>query len=136
MNTAKLHDKIAHVAPIFGVSIGTPDDKSTWSVDFDPAATVEQMQAAAAVVASFDPNAPDVPSQVTPYQARMALLNAGMIDAVDSLMANPETPRAAKLAWEYATVVERQSPFVESLGATLGLSEAQIDGLFAAAAQL
>jgi hypothetical protein len=51
-------------------------------------------------------------------------------------MANPETPQAAKIAWEYATVWYRDSAFITSLGPSLGLTEAQIDDLFIAAAQV
>lgn len=48
-----LNDRIAAVAPIQGVSIGKPDDPSSWRVDFDPSATPAQRQAAAAVIASW-----------------------------------------------------------------------------------
>lgn len=77
-----------------------------------------------------------VPVAVSPYQARVALLQAGHLAAVESIMANPETPAAARLAWEYATVVERQSPFIATLAPLLGLSESQVDDLFRAAAQV
>jgi hypothetical protein len=52
--TAKLDTALRAVAPISGVSIGRPDDKSSWRVDFLPQATQAQRDAATSVIASFD----------------------------------------------------------------------------------
>ena len=73
-----------------------------------------------------------VPASVTPLQARRALLAAGLLDAVEAAIegADPET----KLAWQYATAVERQSPFTLTLAAALNLTDAQVDDLFVNAA--
>lgn len=73
-----------------------------------------------------------VPASVTPLQARRALLAAGLLDAVETAIegADPET----KLAWQYATAVERQSPFTLTLAAALNLTDAQVDDLFVNAA--
>lgn len=76
-----------------------------------------------------------VPVAVSPYQARMALMSADYLEAVEELMINPETPKAAKLAWEYATTIQRDSEFISTLGPLLNLSKEQIDDLFRAAAQ-
>lgn len=76
------------------------------------------------------------PATATPYQARMALLGAGLLDQVEALMLHPDTPQAAKIAWEYATVIDRNSAFIESLGPALGLTEEDIDALFVAASQV
>lgn len=85
-------------------------------------------------IAALEAAANPVPSEVTPYQARMALLNAALLETVETLMADPNTPTAAKIAWEYATVIQRHSPFISTLGPALGLTEAQIDDLFRFAA--
>ncbi len=53
-----LHDKISAICPIDGVSIGDPQNKSTWRVDYSQGATPQQIAAAQAVVAAFDPSAP------------------------------------------------------------------------------
>jgi hypothetical protein len=79
---------------------------------------------------------PPVPQQVTPYQARVALLGAGLLDTVNALMAHEDTPAPAKIAWEYATYIERTSPFIQALAPALGLTEQQIDELFIAAYQV
>lgn len=56
--SSSLFDAVNEVCPVVGASIGRPLDKSTWRIDYDPAATDEQRAAAAAVLASFDPVAP------------------------------------------------------------------------------
>lgn len=53
--TIGLHDAIAEVAPIAGVSIGDWSDKQTWRVDYSASATGEQKAAAQSVIASFNP---------------------------------------------------------------------------------
>ncbi len=70
---------------------------------------------------------------VSPYQARVALLNAGLLPQVEALMIAEGTPQAAKIAWEYATVMQRNSAFITTLGPALGLTSEQIDALFDAA---
>jgi hypothetical protein len=39
ISTGALHAAIAAVCPIVGLSLGKLDDRSTWVIDFDPAAT-------------------------------------------------------------------------------------------------
>ena len=76
------------------------------------------------------------PSMVTMRQARLALLGAGLLPAVDAAVAAMLGTEgdAARIEWEYATTVERQSALVSGLSGALGLSDAQLDGLFAVAA--
>lgn len=52
---SRLHDALAAVAPITGISIGSRNDRSTWRIDFAPEATPQQQSAANALLASFDP---------------------------------------------------------------------------------
>lgn len=86
------------------------------------------------------PPAPPVPipQQVTMRQARLALLGAGLLAGVDAAIDSlPEPDRtAAKIDWEYAAVVQRDSGLVPAMGAALGMTEAQIDALFVEAARL
>jgi len=80
-----------------------------------------------------------VPTSVTPRQARLALLQIGKLDAVSAaLTAIPDPARrtAAQIEWEYAAVIERNSPLVTSLAAGLGLTAAGIDALFEAASRI
>ena len=83
-------------------------------------------------------NAPVVPRAVTMRQARLALLGAGKLADVDAAingMSEP-TKSAARIEWEYSGEVQRHNGFVAALGPALGLTEAQIDALFIAAAKL
>ena len=83
-------------------------------------------------------NAPVVPRAVTMRQARLALLGAGALAGVDAAInAMPEPTRsAARIEWEYSQEVQRHNGFVAALGPALGMSSAQIDALFVAAAKL
>jgi len=78
------------------------------------------------------------PRSLTPRQARLALLKAGLLDEVQGAFAQlPEPERtAAQIEWEFALSVERNSPLVSQFGPLLGLTEAQIDELFVSGAQL
>ena len=76
--------------------------------------TPEQVQA------HLNPPAPtpSVPASITMRQARLALLSIGLLDDVDAAIAaipDPVQRKAAEIEWEYATVIERNSPLVQSL---------------------
>ena len=73
-----------------------------------------------------------VPSAVSPYQARRALNAAGLRDAVEAAVAAASYD--VKDAWEYALTVERSSPMIAAVASALGLTNAQVDALFVAAA--
>lgn len=75
-----------------------------------------------------------VPEAVSPYQARVALASANLLSTVDTMVANSNT--IVQLAWNYATEVRRDSPFIEAMGSQLGLSNTQIDNLFIEAAKV
>lgn len=77
---------------------------------------------------------PTVPQVVSRFQARAALHLAGLLDDVETLMASPDTPILAKLAWADAQEFKRNSPTVQTMAAAIGLTEAQIDELFTTAA--
>lgn len=79
---------------------------------------------------------PVVPAIVSMRQARLALLSAGLLANVDAAIAALPSPQreAAQIDWEYATEVRRASPLIAALGPALGLTDAQIDALFIAAA--
>jgi len=81
---------------------------------------------------------PEIPQTVTMRQARLALLAAGKLSAVDAAIASLPSPQkeAAQIEWEFSSVVDRNRPLVQTLGPALGLSEAELDALFIQAAQL
>ena len=75
-----------------------------------------------------------VPQQVTMRQARLALLNAGLLDDVEVVIA--AAGREAQLEWEYAAAVDRSNPAVAIVQQQEALTDAQIDDLFREAAKL
>lgn len=77
-----------------------------------------------------------VPQTVTRFQALAALHLAGKLTAVQAIMAAPETPVLAKLAWDNALSFERNSPTLASLAAMLGMTDADLDALFTQAATI
>jgi len=73
-----------------------------------------------------------VPAEVSMQRARLALLNHGLLDQVDTVIAAmPEPDKTkAKIAWEYSGVVQRTHPLITTLGTILGLDDAALDNLF------
>ena len=70
---------------------------------------------------------------ITPRQARITLLRAGMLDAVNQAVANN---REWAITWEFATEVKRDDPMIAAVQALLGKTDADIDALFIEASQL
>lgn len=82
------------------------------------------------------PPAPAPPTIVTMRQARRALLDAGLLDAVAVAIAGiaDDTQRArADVEWSTARDVDRNNPFTQFMAASLGLTNADMDALFLAA---
>lgn len=73
---------------------------------------------------------------VTPFQAKAALLDAGLLDDIEALIADPLADRKVVLAWTNAISFERLSPMVAGIAAALGWTDEELDNLFAAAAQI
>lgn len=73
---------------------------------------------------------------VTPLQARRALKAAGLLASVQAMVAAAPEDDDIRLAWDWALTWERDSAFVAQLGASLGLTSAQIDDLFTLAQTL
>lgn len=81
---------------------------------------------------------PLVPSSVSMRQARLALHAAGKLRAVDdAIAALPSSQRdAAQIEWEFASQIERGSPFLQQMATALGMDDKALDDLFLAAAGL
>jgi len=82
---AQLDQAVKAVCPIDGVSIGRPDDKTTWRIDFRPEATKAQQQAAQTVVDTFVP-VEDVDTRAIAKQKIQDYLD-GTITARDAIAA-------------------------------------------------
>jgi hypothetical protein len=107
--------------PLFKMVDGVPVEMSA-----DEAAAIRAEWAANAI--------PSVPQSVTPRQARLALLGAGLLDAVEAAIAAGS--RADQITWEFAVDVRRDYILIANMGAALGLTPVQIDDLFRTAATL
>ncbi len=77
-----------------------------------------------------NPGAPAPAPQltVTQRQARLALLEAGLLDQVQAAV-NAQGG-AAKITWEYASYINRDDAIIKGVWTSLGLSDAAIDLLF------
>ena len=73
-------------------------------------------------------------SSITPRQARLALLSAGLLDAVEAYIATQ--PRAMQLEWEYASEIRRDNALMLTATTALGLNSEQLQALFTEAATL
>jgi len=71
-------------------------------------------------------------TQCSMRQARLALAGAGLLSAVDTAIAGlPEEARnVVSIEWEYASVVDRDSPWMGDMAAALGMTDEQLDDLF------
>lgn len=81
---------------------------------------------------------PSVPAAVTARQARLVLLGAGLLDDVEQLLNNMAGAQgeAARIEWEYALEIRRDSPLVQMLAPMLNLTGEQVDAMFVQAVTL
>lgn len=79
-----------------------------------------------------------VPAEITMRQARLALLAAGKLAAVEAAVDALSSPyrEAAQIEWQYSNAVQRHNGFVAMLAPALGLDDAALDALFVEAAKL
>ena len=75
------------------------------------------------------------PKVVTMRQARLALLQSGLLQTVQDAIAN-STDEAMKIEWEYATEVKRDWGSLVALTTALGITDLQLDDLFQLASTL
>lgn len=77
---------------------------------------------------------------VTPAQIRLALIASGIdlsiIDTAFNAIENVAERQKAQVLWEYATIVERNNPFVIAIGGLLGKTPEEIDAIFQLASTL
>ena len=85
------------------------------------------------LVESYKPKQ-ESPSIVTMRQARLALLQSGLLSTVNAAISSGGD--ADKIEWEYAADVDRNSPLVQNMKAGLSLTEDDLDSLFILAATL
>ena len=74
-----------------------------------------------------------IPQVITMRQARLQLLEVGLLDDVEALVA---LDRKSQIEWEYASEVYKESPLIESVKGALNLTDIQIDDMFIEASKL
>jgi hypothetical protein len=91
-----------------------------------------------AVIEPADPPPIVISSSVTMRQARLALLQYGLLDQVNAAIAamTGTEGEAARIAWEFSSMVERDQPLVQSLALVLGMTALELAELFAVAETL
>jgi len=77
-----------------------------------------------------------VPESISMRQTRLALLSAGLLEAVEARIAAMEgmTGQAARIEWEYGSEVRRDSPLLAGITSGMGLTSEQVDDLIRQAA--
>lgn len=114
---------------VFAFDDGTPLERIPAGLT---AITKEAAMALASIVV------PVVPASISPRQARLALLADGLLATVEATLAAMPSPEgdAARIEWEYATEIRRDSALLEAIGPQLGLTDEQIDQMFVQAVLL
>lgn len=75
----------------------------------------------------------NVPTKISPRQARLVLLDKNLLDEVDEIV---KVDRRTQIYWEYATEINRNDPVLNNLGLALNLTSEQLDELFIEASKL
>ena len=75
---------------------------------------------------------------VTMRQARLALAQENKLQLIeDAIALIPEPDKTAiSIEWEYASTVERLSPWINTMASALGMTDVEMDALFELAATL
>ena len=69
----------------------------------------------------------EVPQAITPLQAKLQLLEIGLLDEVEAIVS---ADRKVQLYWEYALTIERNNEVLLSMATQLGLTSEQLDNMF------
>ena len=80
------------------------------------------------------PKPPEVPEIVSRFQGRAALLQAGILDDIETYMLTADP--FEREAWNSITEMRRNSPMTIRLGALFGLTSDMMDDLFRFAATI
>lgn len=83
-------------------------------------------------IATWD--AEHVPGTVNALHFRLALLEAGILDAVEAYVA--KAPRDVQLAWEFHGEIDYDNPLVTAAAGALGVNDAGLRALFVRAAAI
>ena len=129
---------------VVNIILFTGEGETPWSEDFqslvipdDSPVSIGWVESNGVLSAPLVENsAPPVPLSVTRAQAKLALLDAGLLDDVEQAIAgmSGDDARRASIEWNERTSFERQSPFLQQMAGLVGLDDAALDALFVDAA--
>ena len=75
----------------------------------------------------------EVPQTITPLQAKLQLLEIGLLDDVEVIVS---ADRKIQLYWEYASVIERDNEILLMMAEQLGFTSNQLDDMFINASKI
>ena len=75
-----------------------------------------------------------VPESISPRQVRLALLEKGLLDAVEGMI--KQQGKLAEIEWEFAGSIDKNHPMVQQLIPSLGWSEDDLNQFIIHAAGL
>ena len=142
------HIKINSVGEVIGMYLDAPDDSQITPGETAHALSDEAWVSVGPgyryIGGKLVPPSPAVPTPirapkaVAMRQARLALLQAGKLAAVNQTLAalTGVQGEAARIEWEFAATVDRGSELVTMLSAALSLSDDDLEALFTTAAAL
>jgi hypothetical protein len=115
---------------------GKTQDTVAWNAWADECRAWGRQEKAKLGLGSIPPE--PAPEAITMRQARLALQTAGLLTQVNAAIAamTGAVGEAARIEWEFSSTVERHKPLVIALAPVLGMTDAQLDDLFIAAAAL
>lgn len=123
MNLEKLHNEIAAVCPINGISIGNATDKSTWTFNATEVATDDEKTAAQAVIDAADPSILNDIVYIDKLVVVDRLISIGKLS--DAFMAlNSDAIKKAR--WDAATEIAIDDPDVIMVLAAIGVDPSTV----------
>ena len=130
----------AYLAALAQIEIEQGEGKWVCTGSLDSIAVCDDPEVCARVACGIAPATVPVVVSITPRQMRLALIDIGVMpnQITSALAAIPDAQARAKALaeWEFAGAILRTHPLIPGLCAAFGMSEAQVDALFAAAAML
>ncbi len=123
-STLRLHEIIAAVCPIDGVSVGVDGDSSSVTFIPHPGATAPQIAAGQGVVLSFDwsDNAQSAwLDSKEPLLSDLKTQAAAGIAAIDTYLTIADTATAVQVRAEVKAIDQRQRKIIQALNRLLGI---------------
>lgn len=126
--------RLAQIENGIVINVIEADERPDWATDWPEAGEAAPRWSFADGAFLPPPPVPvAVPASVSIFQARTALRRAGLFDAAEAAV-QASGDAEIQDAWVYAAEFPRTSPTIAALAHQLGLTDAQIDDLFRAAA--